>query len=235
MLWSSVSKSFLAVCVITEFAAIFVESFTCGKSICTNGLCQNFSACETSKSCFSQTQELKVPQPSTSLIVHQKGCSLDECTGLAFSATLGDQQTFRYDQQCCSSNMCNQLDTQPSQVPAKANGVQCLAWYMEAGMPRIPTLLKCTGSETKCVSFMGTAVGSSSLLSLVVIGMGCATESACNLNMTVFDSVNIRTFCSGGLPVFSTTSSSPNRTGLRPAFISTVPVLISLLLLKVLL
>jgi hypothetical protein len=48
---------------------------------------------------------------STSLSVQQKGCSLDECTGLAFSATLGDQRTFRYDQRCCTTDKCNQVDT----------------------------------------------------------------------------------------------------------------------------
>lgn len=79
-----------------------------------------------------------------------------------------------------------------------------------------------------------SAVGSSSPLSVVMVGSGCATESACNLNMTVLDFVNIRTFCSSGFPVFPTPSSAPDGLGLRSASISTVPVLISLLLLKVL-
>ncbi|XP_031210108.1 protein RoBo-1-like [Mastomys coucha] len=234
MFWPSVSKSLLAVCVVLEFAVIVVESFTCENSTCANGFCQSFGACETSKSCFSQTQELKMPEMSRNLNVQQKGCSLDECTGLAFSATLGDQRTFKYEQRCCTTAECNKMDIQPSQVPAKANGVQCLACYMEAGMLCIPTLLKCTGNETKCVSVIGTAAGSNSLLSVVMVGEGCATESACNLDMTVLDLVNIRTFCSSGIPVPSTTSSVPVSTGLRPTSISTVPVLISLLLLNVL-
>ncbi|XP_021067447.1 protein RoBo-1-like [Mus pahari] len=234
MFWSSVSKSLLAVFVVTEFAVIFVESFICENSACTNGQCQPAGTCETSKSCFSQIQEFKMPELSTNLSVQQKGCSLDECTGLAFSATLGDQRTFRYDQRCCATDKCNQLDTQPSQVPAKANGVQCFACYMEAGKLCIPTLLKCTGNEKKCVVVIGTAAGSSSPLSVVMVGSGCATESACNLNMTVLDFVNIRTFCSSGFPVLPTPSSVTDSVGLRPTSISTVPILISLLLLKVL-
>ncbi|XP_028634567.1 uncharacterized protein LOC114630497 [Grammomys surdaster] len=198
MFWSSVLKSLLAACVIMEFAVIFVESFTCASSLCVNGDCQISATCETSKGCFNQTQELNMPEPSRNLIFHQQGCSPDECTELTFSATLGDQRTFRYDQRCYAADTYNQADTQSSQVPAETNGVQCLACYMEAGMLCIPTLLECTGNETKCVSFIGTDAGSNSPPSVVMIGAGCGTESACNLNMTILKTVNIHSFCSSG-------------------------------------
>ncbi|XP_034360940.1 protein RoBo-1-like [Arvicanthis niloticus] len=246
MSWSSVSKSLLAVCVITEFAVIFAENFTCEHSLCINGDCLINGSCETSKSCFSQTQELKMPELSRSQTLHEKGCSPDECTELAFSATLGDQRTFRYDHRCCAADTCNQTDTQSSQVPAEANGVQCLACYMEAGIQCTPTLLNCTGSETKCVSVIGTDAGINSPPSIVMIGVGCATESACNLNMTVLKTVNIHSFCSSGFSVLPTSSPTTDSTGLPPTTstatdstglqlksFSAVLVLISLLLLKV--
>ncbi|XP_052053114.1 protein RoBo-1-like isoform X2 [Apodemus sylvaticus] len=233
MFWSSVLKSLLAVCVVTEFAVIFVESLTCESSSCINGDCQTSSTCEAS-SCFSETQELKMPELPTGLTLQKKGCPVGECTGLAFSATLGGQRTFRYDQQCCDGDKCNHTGMQPSQVPAKENGVWCLACYMEAGMPCIPTLLKCTGNETKCVSFIGTDAVSNNPLSVRVVGTGCATESACNLNMIVLESMHIHSFCSSRFSEPSTTTSAPDSTGLPPTSTSTVPVLISLLLLKVL-
>ncbi|KAL6035549.1 hypothetical protein STEG23_013782 [Scotinomys teguina] len=40
--------------------------------------------------------------------------------------------------------------------PAEANGVQCLAYYGEPGMLSIPSLLNCTGNETKCGLVIGT-------------------------------------------------------------------------------
>ncbi|XP_051023796.1 protein RoBo-1-like [Acomys russatus] len=232
MFWSSVLKSLLAACVVTEFAVSFVESFTCANSVSINGVYTPYDACETFQACFNQTQELKMPELARSQKFQQKGCATDECTDLAFSATLGGQRTFRYDQQCCTTDKCNQGDTQPSQGPATANGIQCLACYTEPGTLCIPTLLKCTGKETKCASVIGTVAGSSSPASVVMVGTGCATENACNLNMTILGSINIRTFCMSGFPVLP---SAPASTGLRPTSISAVPVLIILPLLKVLL
>lgn len=39
--------------------------------------------------------------------VEQRGCSEDNCTELAFSATLGIDWVFSYDHQCCYSEQCN--------------------------------------------------------------------------------------------------------------------------------
>ncbi|XP_052614194.1 protein RoBo-1-like [Peromyscus californicus insignis] len=157
-----------------------------------------------------------------------------------YKATLGDQQTFRYNQQCCNTAKCDQESTQLSLPPAEANGVQCLSYYMESGVLNIPTLLSCTGNETKCGLVIGTVVGSSNPFSLVMAGMGCATESACNLTVTVLNQTNIRTFCSDEFVVSPSRPSVPDSTdsagsmGFRPTAISTVPILITLLLLKVL-
>ncbi|XP_027282055.1 protein RoBo-1-like isoform X2 [Cricetulus griseus] len=178
-------------------------------------------------------------------MVKQKYClgETDTCGDLSFSATLGDQRRFRYESRCCTSDRCNKDDITLSQEPAKPNGIQCIAYYSELDALHIPTSLTCTGAETKCITVIGTVKGSSNPLSIVMAGMGCATESACNLNMTILDSIDVHTFCLSGLPVFppgssvpdSTPGSSvPDSTGLRPTSISTVPILVFLLLLKVL-
>ncbi|XP_057629907.1 protein RoBo-1-like [Chionomys nivalis] len=168
--------------------------------------------------------------------IRQKGCSKDPCSELEFSATLGDQRRFSFVNRCCTSDRCNQGDLTLPQASEEANGIQCLAQYAESGSLSAPTLLKCTGNETKCAFFIGTAAGSSHPFAFMMTGMGCATESACNRSITVLNSTNILTFCSSKFAVIAHNSSVPDETsGFRPASISTVPMLIVLLLLKVLL
>ncbi|XP_016835612.1 protein RoBo-1-like isoform X1 [Cricetulus griseus] len=146
-------------------------------------------------------------------MVKQKYClgETDTCGDLSFSATLGDQRRFRYESRCCTSDRCNKDDITLSQEPAKPNGIQCIAYYSELDALHIPTSLTCTGAETKCITVIGTVKGSSNPLSIVMAGMGCATESACNLNMTILDSIDVHTFCLSGLPVFPPGSSVPDR------------------------
>ncbi|XP_049987553.1 protein RoBo-1-like [Alexandromys fortis] len=170
--------------------------------------------------------------PVTNQMFKQKGCSKDPCSELEFSATLGDQRRFSFVNRCCTSDNCNKDDLTLPQASEEANGIQCLAYYEEPGTQGILSFLNCTGNETKCVAVIGTAVGSSHLFAFVITGMGCATESACNRSITVLNSTNFLTFCSSEL---ARSSSVPDRTGLLPASISTVPMLIVLLLLKVLL
>ncbi|KAH0503849.1 Protein RoBo-1, partial [Microtus ochrogaster] len=166
----------------------------------------------------------------------QKGCSKDPCSELEFSATLGDQRRFSFVNRCCTSDNCNKDDLTLPQASEEANGIQCLAYYEEPGTQGILSFLNCTGNETKCVAVIGTATGSSHLFAFVMAGMGCVTESACNRSITVLNSTNILTFCLNKFAVFPTNSSVPDETsGFRPASISTVPMLIVLLLLKVLL
>uniref|UniRef100_A0A8C8U474 RIKEN cDNA 1810065E05 gene n=1 Tax=Peromyscus maniculatus bairdii TaxID=230844 RepID=A0A8C8U474_PERMB len=220
---------------------LLAESYQCTESSCVNESCSPATnVCTATKGCFNQIQKFDTPSTGTDLVWKQKGCSSDTCSALTFSATLGDQRRFIYENKCCTTDKCNQEDITLSPPPAEANGVHCLSYYTELGMQNIPTLLSCTGNETKCGLVIGTAVGNSNLFPLVMAGMGCATESACNLTVTVFNNTNIHTFCSDEFVVSPNKPSVPDSTGsagsmgFRPTAISTVPILITLLLLKVL-
>ncbi|XP_037057249.1 protein RoBo-1-like [Peromyscus leucopus] len=236
-------KSLLTVFVFTIFAVGSVESIQCIAHQCTNETCpENPDVCTATKGCFNHIQKFDTPSTDTDQMFKHKGCfeENDACKELEFSATLGAQRRFTYVNRCCTNDTCNQDDITLSPPPAEANGVQCLSYYTEPGMLNIPTLLNCTGNETKCGLVIGTAVGSSNLFPLVMAGMGCATESACNLSVTVFNNTNIHTFCSDEFIVSPTKPSVPDSTGsagnmgFQPTAISTVPILITLLLLKVL-
>nr|XP_048293539.1 protein RoBo-1-like isoform X2 [Myodes glareolus] len=233
MAWSSSLKSVLTVFVFTTLAVTSVESYQCAVQQCEGTTCpESASVCETTKGCFTEIQRFDTPSSATNQMFKQKGCSRDPCSELEFSATLGDQRRFSFVNRCCTSDNCNEGDLTLSQE--EANGVQCLAFYEEPGTQGILSVLNCMGNETNCVAVIGT-VGSSHPFAFVMAGMGCATESVCNKSMTVLNSTDILTFCSSEFAVFPTNSSVPDSTGLRPASISTVPMLIVLLLLKVLL
>ncbi|XP_051037500.1 protein RoBo-1 isoform X2 [Phodopus roborovskii] len=200
MSWSSVLKGVLAVCIFTHLFVSSVESYSCDNKECYNGRCKpNPRTCESSKGCFHLEQEFKTPTPSTNVRVQQKGCSKDGCTELAFSATLGRNRTFRYDHQCCYTDQCNREPKPVFPPSAQQNGVECPACYSNDDTCNTVSL-KCTGVETKCVEVIGTDV-IGTLSHFVIRGMGCATETACNLkNMTIIENVKIHTYCFSGSP-----------------------------------
>ncbi|KAM7333459.1 hypothetical protein ACRRTK_006779 [Alexandromys fortis] len=237
MAWSSSLKSLLTVFVFTSLAVNSVESNQCMVYTCENEQCtEDTDDCVDSNGCFNQIQRFDTPSPVTNQMFKQKGCSKDPCSELEFSATLGDQRRFSFVNRCCTSDRCNKDDLTLPQASEEANGIQCLAHYAEAGMLGVPTLLNCTGNETECGFVIGTAAGSSHPFAFVMAGMGCVTESACNRSITVLNSTNVFTFCLSEFAVLPTNSPVPETTsGFRPASISTVPMLIVLLLLKVLL
>lgn len=215
MSWSSALKRLLAVCFFTHLSVSCVESYSCENRECFNGRClSNPRTCESSKGCFYLEQDFKTPSESaTDLRFHERGCSKDECTELAFSATLGCHRTFRYDLQCCYTEQCNKepkrgetslhSESQPSLQP---NGVECPACFSDNSTCNLVTL-KCTGAETKCVEVTGRAV-TENLPPHVIRGMGCATKSACDLkNITVGKNLRINTVCSNGSPRLRSISS----------------------------
>uniref|UniRef100_A0A8C2N529 UPAR/Ly6 domain-containing protein n=1 Tax=Cricetulus griseus TaxID=10029 RepID=A0A8C2N529_CRIGR len=213
--------------LLNDVHFLLAESIQCIVQQCNSTSCSGTTDdCATSIGCFNQIQQFDTP--STNQMVKQKYClgETDTCGDLSFSATLGDQRRFRYESRCCTSDRCNKDDITREYssclCPSTCSGFLCLSIG--------PSLLM--GSETKCITVIGTVKGSSNPLSIVMAGMGCATESACNLNMTILDSIDVHTFCLSGLPVFPPGSSVPD--SLRPTSISTVPILVFLLLLKVL-
>ncbi|XP_008846699.1 protein RoBo-1-like [Nannospalax galili] len=228
MSWPSILKRLLAVCVFTVFSASTVESFTCVNSMCANGIwITTPGVCETSQGCFNLVQEFKDPVSSVSLTIQQKGCLTAACTHLTFSATLDSQRTIRSDQRCCQAEQCNKQDLQLSQPSSQINGVQCPACYIENAATCDSVPLKCTGAETKCIEFSGK---DSEMPTLSFYGKGCATETACNLNMNMFGNMKIQTSCTDGTP--PSTSISTATTGSPPlTLISSVLTI----LLKVLL
>ncbi|XP_073911485.1 protein RoBo-1-like [Castor canadensis] len=218
---SSTWKSLFIICVFTTFVFGSVGAYTC--THCFNETCNsNSQSCETSQGCFSYKQEFYVSGMSSDFI-QEKGCSSNKCAQLSFSATLGNERTFVYDHRCCQAEQCNKQDFQLSQKPSNPNGIECPACYTENDMFCDSVLLKCTGAETKCVEVIGTvAINGISYLSL--FGMGCATETACNLrNVTVVRDTKIHTYCTGA------TNGTPP---MMPIF---SPILTSFFLLKVLL
>ncbi|XP_051695433.1 protein RoBo-1 [Oryctolagus cuniculus] len=196
----------ITTCILTTFLFSTVESYKCTECSplqCTSGL---QATCEATQGCFHYKQEFnesgKVQQSS-----QEKGCSSNTCTPLAFSATLGNERTFGYDLQCCSSELCNQKDVFVSQKSPDPNGVKCPACYSEESVFCGTTDLPCTGRETKCVEVVATAFDG-----LAMYGMGCATENACNLKgQQVLSGIKIWTRCidpsSGGPALLSATSS----------------------------
>ncbi|XP_045333492.1 protein RoBo-1-like [Leopardus geoffroyi] len=118
---------------------------------------------------------------------------------MMFSATLGDNQTFVYNHQCCQDELCNQGNFQVPQKSSKPNGIKCPACYNVHDISCDPVLLTCTGTETKCVEVIGIDNPI-----FFIFAMGCATETACNLkNISILNNIKIRTYCveqSGGDP-----------------------------------
>ncbi|XP_052614192.1 protein RoBo-1-like [Peromyscus californicus insignis] len=172
----------------------------------------------------------------TDHISKQKGCSADTCSALTFSATLGAQRRFSYENRCCTTEKCNQEDITPSSS-SEPNGVECTACYNEKDRScSSVTTLKCTGNEKRCIEVIGTDAKTSDLR---LYGKGCATENTCNLKMDVLNDIQIQVSCIQAVstsPVStSTVPTSPVSNKGNPALksISSAPII--LLLLKVLL
>ncbi|XP_048213624.1 protein RoBo-1-like, partial [Perognathus longimembris pacificus] len=177
---------------------------------------------ESANGCFSTKQEFNISGNHFQQL-KQKGCSSSDCVPLAFTATLGNQRTFGYTQQCCQGEKCNQKDFPLFQKSSDTNGIECPACYTENDNSCVPTPLKCTGAETKCVMVTGEEYQGGGF-SLMFVARGCATETACNLkDLTVLGGVKVHTSCPG-----ITNASSP--------LMSTISsVLASIFLLKILL
>uniref|UniRef100_A0A8C8UCX7 UPAR/Ly6 domain-containing protein n=1 Tax=Peromyscus maniculatus bairdii TaxID=230844 RepID=A0A8C8UCX7_PERMB len=98
----------------------------------------------------------------TDLVLKQKGCYPDTCSALTFSATLGDQRRFIYENKCCTTDKCNLEDITPSSS-SEPNGVECTACYNEKEKScSSVTTLKCTGNEKKCIEVTGLGMSISS-------------------------------------------------------------------------
>ncbi|XP_035304006.1 protein RoBo-1-like [Cricetulus griseus] len=171
--------------------------------------------------------------PTISLRSLKKGCSKDGCTELAFSVTLGNHRTFRYDHQCCNTEKCNK-QSKPVSLPShEYNGVECLACYSYDAARCDTVSLKCTGVETKCLEVAGTEVTDAVSHSMIQ-GMGCATETACNLkNMTVMENVQINTHCFSGSPPLRPISSVLTSLFLMEALLCPLGTVTSMILLHI--
>lgn len=198
MSWFLLLKSLHAVCIISHLSVSSAESYACVQKQCFNEKCDpNPNTCESSKGCFSERQEFEVPRGNH--VLEQKGCSEDSCTDLAFSATLGKCQAYRYDRRCCYTKHCNKELIQVPPLSSEPNGVECPACYSELGSCR-QVSLKCTGEETMCVKVTGRGLIHNQSPT-EIHAMGCATRTACNLkNLTVQDNIKINTFCISGSP-----------------------------------
>ncbi|XP_023052341.1 protein RoBo-1-like isoform X3 [Piliocolobus tephrosceles] len=187
---SSSLKSLLTVCVLAAFVASTVEeSYKC---VQCDQQCNEEKTCDSSHGCFSKKNEFNVTglPPFT---VWQKGCSSSKCEPRVFSATLGENYTYGYGYQCCQTEKCNKADFQVARKSSDPNGITCPACYNEKGATCQPTDLACKGEETKCLNFIGTVSDT-----VVLFGMGCATETACNLkDEETINNIKIRTYCVG--------------------------------------
>ncbi|XP_012328078.1 protein RoBo-1-like [Aotus nancymaae] len=213
---SSSLKSLFIVCAFATFVfSTVVESVTCVQCA-ADGCSSTPGTCTNPEICFSIKKQFNITSPGQPIL--QKGCS-SQCQPLAFSATLGDKITFGYGHQCCKTDSCNEADFQVARKSSDPNGIICPTCYSESDSTCNQTSLACQGEEKSCVVFTGSDNDK-----LSIFGMGCATESACNLkDVEVINNVKIRTFCAN----FS--SGSPQ---LTPVISS---ILTALVLLKVLL
>nr|XP_021498980.1 protein RoBo-1-like [Meriones unguiculatus] len=110
MAWSSILKRLLPVFVFAILAVSSVESYTCVVSACNEETCPGpTTSCTATKGCFSRMMKSETPSTLSDLMLNQKGCTsdADTCSNLEFSATLGDQRTFRYKNRCCTTGQCN--------------------------------------------------------------------------------------------------------------------------------
>nr|XP_011708671.1 protein RoBo-1-like isoform X2 [Macaca nemestrina] len=186
---SSSLKSLLTVCVLAAFVASTVESYKC---VQCDQQCDEEKTCDSSHGCFSKKSEFNMTgqQPYTIL---QKGCSSSKCEPRAFSATLGVNHTYGYGYQCCQAEKCNKADFQVARKSSDPNGITCPACYNGQGATCQPSDLACKGEETKCLNFTGTVNDT-----ILLFGMGCATETACNLkDVETINYIKIRTYCVG--------------------------------------
>ncbi|EHB16117.1 Phospholipase A2 inhibitor subunit gamma B, partial [Heterocephalus glaber] len=126
----------------------------------------------------------------------EKGCSLGACAPLAFSVTFGDRTTFSYDRRCCQGKQCNKENVPLTPKSSNPNGIECPACYNETNLSCNPVHLQCTGAETKCIEVVGT-VTINRIPYFALFGMGCATESACNLELSIVNGTNVRSYCVG--------------------------------------
>ncbi|XP_049730574.1 protein RoBo-1-like [Elephas maximus indicus] len=200
---SSTLKSLLITCVLAAFAFSTAWSYNCES--CSSNPCSPDQTCEATQGCFNNKQQLQ----SLGDVLNSKqskGCNQKECTSLAFTASLGNGYTFWYDHRCCHSEKCNKDDISGPQKSSDPNGVKCYACYTDQNISCDPVPLTCTGTETKCAVIIGT-VGPY----FAAFAMGCTTESACQLNATVLDNIDIRTYCidpiSGNPPLMPIISS----------------------------
>ncbi|KAG8504568.1 Protein RoBo-1, partial [Galemys pyrenaicus] len=196
---SSALKNLITTYVLTTLIFGTVETYKCIS--CLSGQCTDGvqTTCETSQGCFSYRQ--------SSESFNEKGCSSSSCDPLTISASLGNNISFGYVHKCCQTDQCNQEDIKVPRIPSDSNGVTCPACYTVETVYCDYVLLSCTGAETKCIQIIGSANHK-----LAFFAMGCATETACNLNnLTVLNNIDVRIYCadqsSGSPPLTSITSS----------------------------
>ncbi|XP_033623859.1 protein RoBo-1 isoform X2 [Fukomys damarensis] len=195
MLWPSNLKTVFALCVSLAFLVTTVESYECIS--CSGGQCRSnpTATCTTSQGCFSLQQELNISGQQI-LLAQDKGCSSGACSALAFSVTLGEKRAFRYDRRCCDGQRCNKENVTLSLKSSKPNGIECPACYNATGLSCTPVQLQCTGEETKCIEVVGT-VTVNRIPYFALFGMGCATASACQLDLSVLNGTSVRSYCAG--------------------------------------
>ncbi|KFO37850.1 Protein RoBo-1 [Fukomys damarensis] len=171
------------------------ESYECIS--CSGGQCRSnpTATCTTSQGCFSLQQELNISGQQI-LLAQDKGCSSGACSALAFSVTLGEKRAFRYDRRCCDGQRCNKENVTLSLKSSKPNGIECPACYNATGLSCTPVQLQCTGEETKCIEVVGT-VTVNRIPYFALFGMGCATASACQLDLSVLNGTSVRSYCAG--------------------------------------
>ncbi|CAH6786297.1 protein RoBo-1 [Phodopus roborovskii] len=225
MAWSYSLKNLLTVFGVTILAVGSVECYQCTVQECQSTSCPgNTNVCTATNGCFNQIQKFDTPSLFTDHVFKQKGCTKESssCSNHSFSATLGDQRRFTFENRCCKTDQCNKDDI-TSSPSSQANGVECPACYNEKSLScSSVTTIKCTGKETKCIEFSGSTLAG--LSSLLLYGKGCATENACNMQQNVLNGIQIKTSC---------TSPVSNNGNPTLKLMSSFPIV--LLLLKVLL
>uniref|UniRef100_A0A7N9IED9 UPAR/Ly6 domain-containing protein n=1 Tax=Macaca fascicularis TaxID=9541 RepID=A0A7N9IED9_MACFA len=130
---------------------------------------------------------------------------LTVCVLAAFVASTVEEsyKCVQCDQQCDKEKTCDsshgcfskksEFNMTVARKSSDPNGITCPACYNAQGATCQPSDLACKGEETKCLNFTGTVNDT-----ILLFGMGCATETACNLkDVETINYIKIRTYCEG--------------------------------------
>ncbi|XP_053545978.1 phospholipase A2 inhibitor and Ly6/PLAUR domain-containing protein-like [Bombina bombina] len=168
--------------VTTSIVFIFCASLAAGNILTCEECYNEFSnSCQghlvSCSSCLTVVRKDNYTNYSNFMI--QKSCSMKQSLcNISYSLTTANF-TQNFISSCCDSDHCNSANrTVPSQNTTE-NGVECpVCLLQDADNCVANETIKCTGLETKCLSFSGRVHMQGAVNQYAF--QGCVTENVCN-------------------------------------------------------